>query len=323
MKSPLPLIPLLVLLVAYPVSALPFSGPLEVKNQFPLFLHLNTPFLERAALQDSLALNFSYSSVFLNRNTPRWSVQMDLELAELTLRFRKTLSCSLEIGLDLPVLSFNSGVMDPFLDWYHSTFGFPDYGRSSRPFNQFLYQIRTEKGLIVKGENGKSGLGDLRISGKQVLLESQGRPLLSLSASMEIPTGDPNQGFGNGSLDFGLALLVEKKLSPTFQAYGNLGLVIPGTLKAHQELDLKKYYYGGVGLEAAVSKNISFLGQVWGQSSPFPETGIGAVDNPALLLSLGGRYHLNKSYLELSFTEDVNTSGAPDFIVNFSIRRKF
>lgn len=323
MKPGLALLPLLVLSVAFPGSAFPFSGPLEVKNQFPLFLHLNTPFLERAALQDSLTLNLSYSSIFLIRNTSRWSVQMDLELAELSLRFRKKLSNSLEIGLELPVLSFNSGFMDPSLDWYHSTFGFPDYGRSSRPSNQFLYQIRNEKGLLVKGENGKSGLGDLRISGKQVLLTNQGQTLLSVLANIEIPTGDPNQGYGNGNLDFGLTILVEKKLSPIFQAYGNLGLIIPGTLKAHQDLELKKYYYGGLGLEAALSKTISLVGQVWSQSSPFPETGIGAVDNSALLLSLGGRYHLAKSYLELSLTEDLNTSGAPDFIVNFSFKRKF
>jgi hypothetical protein len=43
----------------------------------------------------------------------------------------------------------------------------------------------------------------------------------------------------------------------------------------------------------------------------------------AVLLSLGGRYYLGNSSLELSFTEDPNTSGAPDFTFNASFKRRF
>ncbi len=69
-------------------KAFPFSGPLPAKNQFPLFLPLNSPSLETASYDNSI--------------------------------------------------SFNSGFMDAFLSSFHKTFGFPDYGRSGRPGNDFL-----------------------------------------------------------------------------------------------------------------------------------------------------------------------------------------
>ena len=140
---------------------------------------------------------------------------------------------------------------------------------------------------------------------------------------VELPTGDPDKGYGNGSLDLGLFFQVEKKIAQSFQATGNLGLVVPGNLKAHRTIELKTYYFGGIGLEAAVGKTFSFLGQISAQTSPFPETGIASMDNPAVLLSIGGRYYRKRSYFELSLTEDLNTSGVPDFIINFSFKRTF
>ena len=49
-----------------------------------------------------------------------------MEITELNLRFRKSINNFIELG-EVPILSFNSGFMDSFLDSYHDTFGFPDY----------------------------------------------------------------------------------------------------------------------------------------------------------------------------------------------------
>jgi hypothetical protein len=38
------------------------------------------------------------------------------------------------------------------------------------------------------------------------------------------------------------------------------------------------------------------------------------------MLALGGRYHVGKGSLELSLTEDINLSGAPDFIFNLTYK---
>jgi len=314
---------LLFLLTTFSPDSTAFQGPLEIRNQFPLFIHLNSPYLESASQQDRFSLVLSYSSLFLLKRSNDWSIQMDLEALEFALRVKKNIPQVMEIGLEIPLLSFNSGVLDDPLEWYHQTFGFPDYGRSNRPKNSFLYQIKNSGRVVVEGEPGGLGLGDIRLSAKKQVLDYDNRPLLSLKLDLELPSGDPHQGYGNGSLDIGLGLLLEKEITRSLLAVVNAGLVVPGPWKAKETIALRTYYYGGLGMEWAFSKHLSFLSQVWAQTSPFPETGIEAIDRPAVLFSLGGRYTPGQSSLELSLTEDVSTSGAPDFTVTFSLKRRF
>lgn len=299
------------------------GGPLEIKNQFPLSLHLNMPYPESAGIRDTVQVQLFYSSIFFLRENPNWSFRMDFETTELLLSLRKCLSDSFEIGFDLPFLSFNSGFMDRGLEWYHTTFGFSNYGRNSRPANSFLYWIRKNQDILVEGEPGGIGFGDLRISGKKVLWKLKGQPFLSLKTSLELPTGDPAKGYGNGGFDWGISGQLEKRMGRLVQANLNLGLVFPGDLRTSPPLDLKTYYYGCFGVEVEAFPAFTLLGQFSAQTSPFPTTGIKRVDNAALMLSLGARYQWGRSYWQCSLTEDLNGTGAPDFIIGFSLKHKF
>jgi hypothetical protein len=297
-----------------------FDGPLQVKNQFPLFLPVNEPYLESASIENSFNARLSYSSTYLVKNSTEWSVGLDMEIAELNLGLKKSIKDFIEIGFELPIISFNSGFMDDFLNSYHDAFGFPDYGRSSRPENKFLYEVRRNGVLVIKGENGGIGFGDIRVTLKTPLL--RGDPAISIKGNLELPTGDAKNGYGNGSIDGGFVVMIEKKLGEKLKTYGNLGAVFPGDLKGYQNVNLRDFIYGGAGVEADLWKRLSLLGQVFIQGSPFPKTGISSVDRLAVLLTLGGRYYSGKNSFEFSFTEDPNTSGAPDFSLNFSFKKE-
>jgi hypothetical protein len=315
---PLGVIISLILLAA---EAFSFGGPLETKNQFPLFLPLNPPYLETASYEHSLSAALSYSSVYMVRSSPAWSVNLDMEVAKLNIRYRKDILNLFELGIGIPILSFNSGFMDGFLNSYHKTFGFSDYGRSLRPNNAFLYEVKKNGVLVIKGEGGGVGIGDVRLTAKRTLLSDD--PAVSLMADIELPTGSASKGFGNGSIDAGVALLADKKLSEKIKAYLNLGAVFPGDLKARETIKLKNFVYGGICIEAEVTKNFGLLGQVFAQNSPFPKTDISSIDRMAVLLTFGGRYTSGKDSFELSFTEDPNTSGAPDFTIALSFKKRF
>ncbi len=304
-----------------PAAAYAFEGPLQVKDDFPLFLHLNTPYIEPAFIKDSFSASLSQASIFMIRQSPEWTVNLDMEVTDLDFRLKKVLANRFEIGLDLPVLVFSSGFMDNFLDTYHKTFGFPDYGRSTRPANEFLYEVRRNGVPVVGGKDGRIGLGDIRVTTKMQVL--QGDPSVSILADMELPTGDASRGFGNGSLDGGLALLVDKRLGEKFLSYWNIGVVFPGKLKAMETVNMKTYPYAAAALEAALWKHLSLNGQVYFQNSPFPKTGIPTVDRIAALLSLGARYSRGRDNYELSITEDPNTAGAPDVIFTLAYKRNF
>jgi len=308
-------------LFSYWTTAYAFDGPLQVRNQFPLFLQADTPFPDTAAIEDSIFAGISYSSVYLVKESADWSIGLDMEIAELSLRVKKAVGNFLEIGLELPVLSFDSGFLDSFLNGYHDAFGFPDYGRSSRPDNAFLFDVKRKGIVVISGQGGRIGIGDVRLTLKAPLL--RGDPAISLRADLEFPTGDADAGYGNGSFDTGLAFLADKRLGEYFMSYLCAGAVSPGKFRGREKIDLRTFLYAGGAVEAAVTKKLGLIAQVFIQGSPLPETGIPQVDRTAVLLSLGGRYRFGGDSLEVSLTEDPNTSGAPDFTANLSYKKKF
>ncbi|NOY64657.1 MAG: DUF3187 family protein [Nitrospirae bacterium] len=312
----------LLLSVFAPLSvSFAFDGPLQVKNQFPLFLHACPPYLEKASLEDSFSLTLSHSSTYLVQRSERWTVNLDMEITEVTLRYRKIMGNSLELGLNIPVIIFSSGFMDGFLEVYHKTFGFPDYGRSKRPLNSFLYEVRRDGILVVKGEN-QTGLGDIRLSIKKSLILSD-RFNFSIKGIVELPTGNAERGYGNGSMDAGFSILFDKAISENIISYWNFGIVFPGRLKGYTTVDLRNFVYGALSVEYLANKHLGLIAQLEGHSSIYPETGISAIDGTVFLLSLGGRYYSGNSSFEVSLTEDLNTTGAPDFILNLSYKIKF
>lgn len=310
-----------IFLVLLSPAAFAFEGPLQVKNQFPLFVHINPPYLERANTEDSFSVSLAHSSVFMTRSSPAWSVQLDMEITEFNFRYRKNIGSLFEFGIEAPVLIPNSGFMDNFLSSYHAAFGFPDYGRSGRPNNEFLYEIRKNGTLVVKGENGKANIGDIRLTAKKMVLSND--PAISLKADIEFPTGDASSGFGSGSIDAGIAVIIDKKINDWLKTYYNVGMVLPGNLKGFETVKLREFVYGGACAEAALSKSLSLLGQVFIQGSPLPKTDIPSIDGTAVLLTFGGRYSSGSTIMEFSFTEDPNTSGAADFTIDFTFKVRY
>jgi hypothetical protein len=218
----------------------------------------------------------------------------------------------------VPLLVIGGGFMDGVLEEYHSAFGFPDYGRSARPENEFLYEVRRDGNVIIKGRSGIR-VGDIRLAVKKPLITSDGFGL-SVKGDVELPVGNAKEGYGNGSIDVGIALLLDKKITNSIMTYGNLGVVFPGDVRGYEKVDLNNFVYGGAGVEAYVGRGFSFLVQLQGQSQIYPETDLLAVDRDAYLLVIGGRYRTGKRSVDLSLTEDINTSGAPDFILNLTYK---
>jgi hypothetical protein len=322
MRPHIRLFPVIVaVLLVVPRPALPFDGPLQVRNQFPLFLPINPPYLESAALRNFFSLGLSHSSVFVIADAAAWSVHMDLELTEMDLRVAHVLSRRYAVGIEVPVLRPSGGFFDRPLDDYHDFLKWGDYGRSVRPMNGFLYEITRGGAPVITGENDRAAAGDVRLTVKRALRESG--PAVSMQANIELPTGDPERGYGSGGVDTSLAVLADVRIGERSAAFVNIGAGFPGDLKARQTVDLRPYAFAGTGLEAAWWSRFSVIAQTLVQTSPFPRTGIKQIDRPGLLLTIGGRYSFTGSCLEFSLTEDPNTTAAPDFTANVTFTQKF
>ncbi len=302
-----------------------WKGPFEIKNQFPLTSDLLSPEPEKASIYDKDTgdgtLSLSYSSIYIFNSSPSWDVGMDMEIAELTYSYRRGITDYLEVGGEVPVLSFRGGFMDSFLSDYHRLFGFPDYGRSERPRNSFLYYLRRDGKDIILPEDNKIGLGDISLYGKFAL--KKGDPNISVKLMVEAPTGNAKKGFGNGSWDYGISLLMDKELLQSVKLYGGVGLILPGNLKGYEKIHLNPYPYGFIALEKSFG-DWSLIGQMQVAKSPFPKTGIKQIDNIAVSGTGGVKYRISNNHiLSFSLSEDVNLSGAPDVTFNLSLKEFF
>lgn len=314
---------IILLCLAAPAAApaVTFDGPLQVRNQFPLYLGMNPPYLDPASIEDSFSTVLHYSSTYVTQENAFWTVNMDLELAELDLRFKKKLGPSTELGLDVPVIRPDEGFLDRPLESWHDIVGMGDYGRSQRPYNEFLYEIYCQGKPVILGVSDRTGLGDLRLTVKQQVLE--GPAAVSVLVNAELPTGDARTGYGNGSWDFGAAVVTDFAMGERYRGYASAGIVVPGDLKAYQTIALRTYGYGAFGIEAAWWERFHVIVQVLASQSPFPETGIRELDWPTALLTFGGRYSFGTSTVEFSLTEDPTTASTPDFITTLAWRKRF
>lgn len=312
------LVSTVILLTCLSSTAFSFDGPLQINNLYPIFLHADQPYLEKADMENSMSFSLSHSSSYTVEDSSEWVINLDMEITELSFRYKRIIKNLFEFDLDIPVLVFSSGFMDGFLEGYHDAFNFPDYGRKDRPHNDFLYEVRRDGELIIRGESGTQ-LGDIRLAVKKPLMSADDY-ILSVKGDIEIPVSNAEKGYSNGSIDAGISLLFDKRISNRTMTYGNLGIVFPGDVKGHENLDLKNYFNGGLAVEAEMRNNLDLIVQLHGQSEIYPDTEISAVDDAAVFIVLGGRYYSDGDNYELSLTEDLNTSGAPDFIINFTYK---
>jgi hypothetical protein len=311
-----------------------FNGPLQVKNQFPIFIHLNQPYLERALPETSFSASLSHSSVYTVQNSGEWVIDMDMEITEFNLRYKHYIESIGELGIDLPFLVFGGGFLDGFLETYHDVISVQDpYGRSERPKDSFLYEIRhgeytkllAERNsgtrgdtAVVLGRTG-TGLGDIRLTLKRPVLIIDNYTF-SVKGDIELPTGDAKEGYGNGSVDAGISVLYDRRFSERIMSYWNIGVIFPGDVDGYQRIDLNNFIFAGAAVEMDIARKWDLLLQIIAQSPVYPETELLAVDRTAYLLSFGCRYNRGDNGMEFSITEDINESGAPDFTANISYK---
>jgi len=305
-------------------SAGDFSGPLAIKNGHPLYAALGSPSLVSAEPDNSIDINFSYSSSYLVAGPGDWHFGIDMETALLDVNLKHSAGKELEVGIDLPIIRYGAGFMDDFIDTYHRVLGMAGaYGRHDRPRNEFLLDVTSHGKQVIHGEPGETKLGDVMLEIKKVIF-SQGMNVVSVQGFLNLPTGDPDSGQGSGRTNGGGAVLINMGLRSELMLYANAGIGLIEKLKALQEVNLKNYYYGGAGLEWRYSERLSLDLQMFIQSSPFPTTEEDSIDFASMMSSVGGRYKIDAaSSFGVAVTEDPFAAGAPDFMMSIDYRHGF
>lgn len=305
------------------------NGPIAIRNQFPpaLFFLIPTPetapVIERGRFQ--IESNATYSSVF-NRVVEGPAVLfMNFEVLRWTLRARLGIWDRIDADVEIPFLRFSGGFLDQFIKDYHATFGFPQGGRDQVPDNQYNYAVTLNgRPLYHVPKAGTFAISDSVLSVRyRVHPEAENWPGMVLKASVKLPTGSNAGGFGSGHLDYGGFLLIEKNW-PRFSGYGNIGVVIPGSLAgADPSLETQPFAVGVVSGEYRFTNWFSLVLQLDGNTRPYASSPIRLLREPALEIGGGFRFQAwEHGFLEIGFVHYlVNAFGSvPDFSTSLSVK---
>jgi len=251
------------------------------------------------------------------------SILFDGETRRLGLSYRRGLSERLELAVEIPWVSHESGSLDGFIDHWHSIFGLPDGIRDERPKDQLV---------LTYGDNGQQfsmtsntqGPGDVRLLGGWLLAQSA-HSSSALRFSVKLPTGDSDRLLGSGSTDVSLGIAGDgrqvmgiEKLSGFYRTsatwVGTPDFDTGRTRRVVGQLS------AGVGYDLTTRATLALQLSL---RSPVYDSGISPLGDVAASLTMGVRFRLPHGYaLSLAVGEDVHPGSMPDVTFALSLQKR-
>ncbi len=163
-----------------------------------------------------------------------------------------------------------------------------------------------------KGEPGRSGIGDVNLVGKYLLLEEkEARPALVLKSAVKTKSGSEEKGLGSGDVDYHVAAAASKTIGAA-TLHGMLGYTFMG---ANGNAVIRNIYLYGLAADCRVTDKFHVAAEIAGNKHPDrtarqdPLSGLlGFTRQLAdkLVLDAGVRYGFNKAMPKWSSTVGVS-----------------
>lgn len=295
------------------------NGPLVSRTQNPIYLQTLGQIPMSARVLDRLRysnwVGFDYSNIFDWGQSGNNEVLLDMELARISLNFFYGIGRDMEVGIQVPLLHFNGGYFDSWIQDFHKFFGFPNGGRENFPNGMFQYRITQNGNVIYNVKRQALGLSDIILAYKYNFLpETDVLPGFALTLRFKIPSGRPESGTGSGKPDYSWGFIVEKSIK-RWHFYTNVDYIVDGGHKVLGDLYNSQMFAWLTTVEFSVSQPVSLLLQLQG-STPLL-TGLGTNKWNGIPMDLifgvkGTHKNLfwgNDFFWQWSFSEDVASEG--------------
>jgi len=307
------------------------AGPIPIRNEMPLYLFFLQMEPDRADVveQNKFDINADYTvaNITVSCFTPvssLYNINIDAEVSRINLDFRYGIYENTEVGLEVPYLSLSRGYLDEFVKGFEDTVGATTPRSRLRQGSYNLnYSFIYNNQALINRKNASDGLGDIVLKAKYQILEEEDHSILpdiSFRTAVKLPTGEKNGLLGSGEFDYGFGVLVDKTFSDKITLYTGCNFVIIEKPSFFSVLNLKRNIFSGlIGVEYLMTQRFSIVGQVTGNSTPYPSSGTNALDESAIDVGLGFNYiwkeKQNVSW-HFAFTENMNSASSPDVAFN-------
>ncbi|MGB9700211.1 MAG: DUF3187 family protein [Thermodesulfobacteriota bacterium] len=305
--------------------------PFFTQNQSPLIQIYGLPSLGSASLlphkKGDLRLTLDYASNYVADANNRETLLLDGESARFTIGGKYGLQKAIEVGLEIPLISWGGGFLDDFIINYHSSFGFPQGGRDQASRNRLLIRYEKDGQELLKMPGASSGIGDIKIYGAWQIYEQKEKTALSLNACLKLPTGNSEELLGSGSLDFSLWINGQQDFFPLYgkiSFLGALGIMFMTSGNVLPDQQEHFIWFGSAGIGWRPWRPISFKVQINGHSSFYKGSDLRELNAVSAQIVLGGTIFLSERFsLDLGVGEDLIVKTSPDVVFHLSGRYTF
>ena len=308
--------------------------PFRVTNQSPLVMIQPLPAESSADIAPkgkfSAALTFDLANSYTESTAGKETILLDGESSRWTFSTRYGLTDRIEVGMEIPWVSYSGGFLDSFIIDWHDIFGMPQGGRDTAPKNKLAYSYTKSGSQRLMMDSSDSGLGDIVLTGGMKLYEEKSlavHDLLALRATLKLPTGDSDALRGNGAFGGTVSLC---GASNHFTEWGALGLFgsVGGMISAKGDVlkDQQKPVaaFGTLGLGLGPAPWISFKVQIDANTPLYKDSSLAELSEPAVMLVMGGALQLPGGYqLDIGVAEDISVATAPDVAFHLGLSKVF
>ncbi|GHV51711.1 hypothetical protein AGMMS49579_07620 [Spirochaetia bacterium] len=223
------------------------KGPLFGKNLYlPYLIHYNFPSL---SARSGKQFDFNYHlSVYIVqdvyyvknnafpadgvRTYDKKNIERDYEsiVGEPGVSFNPLRE--LQVGMDMRIIAYYNGFLDPLLEGFHGAFGFSNGGREYFLQNQLYINIPNDNGISFFLDKNAVSFGDIDLWTKWTFFE---HPKVSLAflGAFKIPSGKLSALSGSGYPDWGLGILSDIRALWWLTAYAQAGVVFPFDMQSY------------------------------------------------------------------------------------------
>lgn len=320
-------------------------APLSVRNQHPVQL---TAMLANARPTSALSkgvvetgANVDWTNLWLRPGKGTDRIELDGELVRITPSVRFGLGAGFDVGVAVPLLNADGGVLDTFVENWHHQFGLPQNERDR--FDQDRFTVRVDR-ATPSGTQTAWELQRTTLAIQDVPIElawfpvgsargskspsdpSDSDPLsFGLRLGIELPTGDEDRGLGNGSVDTMLGFVAGYHWERfAIYAWGGHTFMREPPSVRETGLRWRDPSVVGTGVEFAVAPRLSLSGQIEWETSLLENLDETHANRTQALFWLGGRWAVSdRTTLEASVGEDAIRSVSPDVTFAFGLRHRW
>jgi len=267
-----------------------------------------------------------YTSMFQVRQRSTAYIEFDGEWVRAEVDLRVGLTDRLEAFVSVPYMYTSSGFLDSTIENYHDLMNFNQDGRDKAPRNQFKVLLQNRGRVVYRLQEDQAGFGDIPVGLAYALLKEDAKtPGLLIRGALELPTGDEEDGFGNGRYDVGLGLVAEKSLGRFTFASGidYTWIHRPGIMKG-SDVKLDNLLGAFLTTEVRLFSSLSFLAALDFLSQPLGDIPLSETRRNQLMLSVGGALDLGSgTVFRFDITEDLVPDVSPDFSLRAGLDLRF